>query len=253
MQKIDSNYNPETLHQMFIVNAGTAFKMAWMSVKKFLDPNIMEKIEVLGSKFQSKLLEVIDSSQLPDFLGGSCTCSVEGECLRSNKGLWKDPEIMKFHLHPGHGLIPLVYLMTCITLHCNVTIPVSEALESELRFNNTNLNKTNLQFLPGQCEEKEEEAPALKDTSMDDIFAELDESDDSEDPDYQPSQVDDRLKSLEEKVEALQVSQDNVVQTQKSLMKYMKSTSIISPRVCTSLTLLCMLLHHLDPIEIISF
>ncbi|XP_058114558.1 phosphatidylinositol/phosphatidylcholine transfer protein SFH13-like isoform X2 [Magnolia sinica] len=95
MQKIDSNYYPETLHQMFIVNAGTAFKMAWMSVKKFLDPNTMEKIQVLGSKFQSKLLEVIDSSQLPDFLGGSCTCSVEGACLRSNKGPWKDPEIMK--------------------------------------------------------------------------------------------------------------------------------------------------------------
>lgn len=34
-------------------------------------------------------------SQLPDFLGGSCTCSAEGGCLRSNRGPWADTEIMK--------------------------------------------------------------------------------------------------------------------------------------------------------------
>lgn len=38
---------------------------------------------------------VFPSSQLPDFLGGSCTCSGEGGCLRSNKGPWNDPDIMK--------------------------------------------------------------------------------------------------------------------------------------------------------------
>ncbi|KAK1268764.1 hypothetical protein QJS04_geneDACA013778 [Acorus gramineus] len=62
---------------------------------------IMQKIdgnyypEVLGTKYQSKLLEVIDSSQLPVFLGGSCTCSDVGGCLNSNKGPWNDVEIMK--------------------------------------------------------------------------------------------------------------------------------------------------------------
>ncbi|ERN19050.1 hypothetical protein AMTR_s00061p00081360 [Amborella trichopoda] len=95
MQKIDGDYYPETLHQMFVVNAGPGFKMVWNFVKGFLDPKTTAKIHVLGTKFQNKLLEVIDSSQLPDFLGGSCTCSIEGGCLRSDKGPWKDPEIMK--------------------------------------------------------------------------------------------------------------------------------------------------------------
>ncbi|KAL6640099.1 hypothetical protein ACP70R_022409 [Stipagrostis hirtigluma subsp. patula] len=95
MQKIDSDYYPETLHQMFVVNAGGGFKLLWNSVKGFLDPKTASKIHVLGTKFQNKLLEVIDASQLPEFLGGTCTCAAEGGCLRSNKGPWNDPNIMK--------------------------------------------------------------------------------------------------------------------------------------------------------------
>ncbi|XP_043688764.1 phosphatidylinositol/phosphatidylcholine transfer protein SFH13 isoform X2 [Telopea speciosissima] len=93
--KIDNNCYPETLHRMFIVNAGPGFKMLWLAVKKFLDPKTIEKIQVLEPRCLSKLLDFIDSSELPDFLGGTCTCSAEGGCIGSNKGPWNDPEIMK--------------------------------------------------------------------------------------------------------------------------------------------------------------
>ncbi|KAL2335825.1 hypothetical protein Fmac_010271 [Flemingia macrophylla] len=96
MTKIDSSYYPETLHQMYIVNAGSGFKkLLWPAAQKFLDPKTITKIQILEPKSLYKLLEVIDSSQLPDFLGGSCTCAAEGGCLRSYKGPWSDPDIMK--------------------------------------------------------------------------------------------------------------------------------------------------------------
>ncbi|TXG63954.1 hypothetical protein EZV62_010948 [Acer yangbiense] len=79
----------------------------WMSFGKVAHDLVMcvQKIdgdnypEVLSNKFHNKLLEVIESSQLPDFLGGTCSCSNEGGCLKSNKGPWNDPGILKL----GHS------------------------------------------------------------------------------------------------------------------------------------------------------
>ncbi|KAH9312528.1 hypothetical protein KI387_027563 [Taxus chinensis] len=99
IQKIDSDNYPETLHRMYIINGGPGFKLLWTSVKSFIDPKTTSKIHVLGNKYQSKLFEAIDSSQLPEFLGGTCTCADEGGCLRSDKGPWKDPAIMKLVLN----------------------------------------------------------------------------------------------------------------------------------------------------------
>lgn len=97
MAKINNSYYPETLDCMYVVNAGSCFrKVLWPAVQKFLDSKTIAKIHVLEPKSLGKLLDVIVPSQLPDFLGGSCTCTAEGGCLRSNKGPWNDPEIMKF-------------------------------------------------------------------------------------------------------------------------------------------------------------
>lgn len=98
LQKIDSDYYPETLHQMFIINAGPGFKLLWNTVKTFLDPKTTSKIHVLGNKFHSKLLEIIDASELPEFLGGSCTCVDHDGCMTSDKGPWQDQNILKMVL-----------------------------------------------------------------------------------------------------------------------------------------------------------
>ncbi|KQJ93165.1 phosphatidylinositol/phosphatidylcholine transfer protein SFH6 isoform X1 [Brachypodium distachyon] len=95
LQKIDNDNYPETLYQMFIVNAGPGFRMLWGTVKSFIDPKTTSKIHVLGNKYQSKLLEIIDASELPEFLGGTCTCPEYGGCLRGEKGPWKDANILK--------------------------------------------------------------------------------------------------------------------------------------------------------------
>ncbi|AET03871.1 putative cellular retinaldehyde binding/alpha-tocopherol transport, CRAL/TRIO [Medicago truncatula] len=102
LQKIDGDNYPETLNRMFIINAGSGFRMLWNTVKSFLDPKTTAKIHVLGNKYQSKLLEIIDASELPEFLGGTCTCADQGGCMRSDKGPWKDPEIIRMVQNGEH-------------------------------------------------------------------------------------------------------------------------------------------------------
>ncbi|OMO56980.1 Cellular retinaldehyde binding/alpha-tocopherol transport [Corchorus capsularis] len=102
LQKTDGDNYPETLNRMFIINAGSGFRMLWNTVKSFLDPKTTAKIHVLGNKYQSKLLEIIDASELPEFFGGTCTCEAEGGCMRSDKGPWKDPDILKMVQNGEH-------------------------------------------------------------------------------------------------------------------------------------------------------
>ncbi|CAM0882286.1 unnamed protein product [Alopecurus aequalis] len=101
LQKIDNDNYPETLCRLYIINAGQGFKMLWGTIKSFLDPQTASKIHVLGSKYQNKLLEIIDESELPDFLGGKCRCE-NGGCSKSDKGPWKDPSIIE-RVHNGEA------------------------------------------------------------------------------------------------------------------------------------------------------
>ena len=45
-------------------------------------------------------------SQLPAFLGGTCTCECEGGCLMADKGPWNDPEVLRVSGWRGEGSGP---------------------------------------------------------------------------------------------------------------------------------------------------
>ncbi|KAI7904987.1 CRAL-TRIO domain-containing protein [Cokeromyces recurvatus] len=80
--EIVQHYYPETLHRLFIVNAPSAFTVMFKVIKHWLNPRTLEKIHVLGSDFQSVLLNYIDADSLPSFLGGTCKCEhMPGGCV----------------------------------------------------------------------------------------------------------------------------------------------------------------------------
>ncbi|CAK9863427.1 unnamed protein product [Sphagnum jensenii] len=86
--KIDQDFYPEYLGKMFIVNAPTAFKAMWTVVRPWLDKATQKKIEVHSGNFTSKLLELVDSENLPAFLGGTCCCP--GGCENADAGPWNE-------------------------------------------------------------------------------------------------------------------------------------------------------------------
>ena len=89
--KICQDYYPETMAQAFVVNAPALFTALYAIIKGFLDERTRSKVRVMGSNYQSVLLEHIDAENLPSFLGGTCTCAhVEGGCMFSNAGPWQD-------------------------------------------------------------------------------------------------------------------------------------------------------------------
>jgi hypothetical protein len=86
---IGQDYYPEMLGTMFLLNTGFLFSALWTLVKGFIDEKTRNKIHVEGSKYQKKLLELVDEENLPSFLGGKCTCpTIEGGCLYADIGPW---------------------------------------------------------------------------------------------------------------------------------------------------------------------
>ncbi|ORZ02235.1 CRAL-TRIO domain-containing protein [Syncephalastrum racemosum] len=96
----DQKYYPETLNRLFLVNAPSAFVMVWKIVKGWLDPGTIDKIQILGKDYKEVLLQHIAAENLPDFLGGTCTCShMPGGCVPSQ--ILKNIPIIDAQEHNG--------------------------------------------------------------------------------------------------------------------------------------------------------
>ncbi|KAJ5379550.1 hypothetical protein N7509_012669 [Penicillium cosmopolitanum] len=62
---------PETILKVFVCNAPSYFATVWKYLKKWIDPNTAEKIEVLGShEVFDALKENIDAADIPTSFGG---------------------------------------------------------------------------------------------------------------------------------------------------------------------------------------
>ncbi|KAF9437668.1 hypothetical protein BGZ76_011709 [Entomortierella beljakovae] len=98
---MDQKAYPERLGKLFIVNSPYVFVKVYSMIKKWLDPGVIEKIHILGKDYKDILLETIDEENLPEFLGGSCTCShMPGGCVPS--GILKNIKPVEKPA-PAHG------------------------------------------------------------------------------------------------------------------------------------------------------
>jgi len=88
MSKIGTDYYPETLGVMIIVNAPVIFYGIWNVAKYLLDEETRDKIHILGSKYQKELLKYVNEEDLPDFLGGKTTSEDFGENFTVEQGPW---------------------------------------------------------------------------------------------------------------------------------------------------------------------
>lgn len=67
---IDEAYYPETLKNLFVINAPVYFKALWAIVKPWLDPLTLEKIQICGENYYPVLSKYIDDDVLPVEYGG---------------------------------------------------------------------------------------------------------------------------------------------------------------------------------------
>lgn len=77
---IDKNFYPETLGQLFMINAPRIAPALWAMIKPMLDAKTQAKVQILGHDYAAKLQEYIAPEQLPKELGGRCTCRGD-KCL----------------------------------------------------------------------------------------------------------------------------------------------------------------------------
>ncbi|KAJ4880085.1 Phosphatidylinositol/phosphatidylcholine transfer protein SFH2 [Raphanus sativus] len=159
IQKIDNDNYPETLNRMFIIMLVIGFRLVWNGVKFFLDQKLPPRFMFLVTNTKANCWRSLTPktlfyslyvfSELPEFLGGKCTCADKGGCMRSDKGPWNDPDIFKL-VQNGEGRCPRKSLSgieeKTITVSMNVT-EKREPFEPEETYKKNSAAEENEKFI----------------------------------------------------------------------------------------------------------
>ncbi|GLC55621.1 hypothetical protein PLESTB_001007800 [Pleodorina starrii] len=68
--KIDQDYYPEHLGNMFVINTPMIFRGIWAAVQPLLQERTRKKIVILGSDYLPTLTQMVPLDRLPDIFGG---------------------------------------------------------------------------------------------------------------------------------------------------------------------------------------
>jgi len=123
---ISQHYYPEILGRMLIINCPTIFTIMWNFVKPLLDEKTVSKISVFGSKWRDVLSDLVDSDQLPTFLGG--TRPSDATWVNSDFGPWVEKPILTILRKTRPHVPPNLYL---VALPMSITERDIEKLASD--------------------------------------------------------------------------------------------------------------------------
>lgn len=69
-------YYPEFLGALYIINAPTIFRIAWVIIRPWLDSRTQSKIQILSDDGHTELLKIMSPDSLPAAMKGRCQCRV---------------------------------------------------------------------------------------------------------------------------------------------------------------------------------
>ncbi|KAJ3084920.1 hypothetical protein HK102_000514, partial [Quaeritorhiza haematococci] len=107
LSEVDQAHYPERLRRLFVINAPGIFASAFSIIKRWLDERVIDKIHILGGDYQEVLKRYIPEENLPEYLGGTCTCAhLAGGCVPKSKDLMKGVEAEDTSAIPLHTVWP---------------------------------------------------------------------------------------------------------------------------------------------------
>ncbi|KAJ3072206.1 cytosolic factor, phosphatidylinositol/phosphatidylcholine transfer protein [Podochytrium sp. JEL0797] len=89
--QISSDYHPETLGTVWIINAPFGFGAVWWCLSAVIAKETADKFQILGRNYEGTLLQHVEAENLPVGYGGTCECV--GGCEGSDSGPWSDGSV----------------------------------------------------------------------------------------------------------------------------------------------------------------